>query len=133
MLRGMKIEHAAYQIDDPVRVAQWYVAHLGLVVKRAQTERPFGHFLADDGGAVMIEIYNHPKARVPNYWELDPLLLHLAFKADDIAATRDRLVAAGATAMGDISTNDVGDQLAMLRDPWGFAIQLVRRKTELIG
>ena len=128
----MKIEHAAYQIDDPVRVAQWYVEHLGLVIKRAQTVRPFGHFLADDGGAVMIEIYNHPKASVPNYWEVDPLIVHLAFKTDDVAGTRDRLVIAGATVMGDITKNDVGDELVMLRDPWGFPIQFVKRSTEMI-
>ena len=34
----MKIEHAAYQIEDPVATAAWYVKHLGMTVKRAQTD-----------------------------------------------------------------------------------------------
>ena len=45
----MKIEHTAYQVEDPAAVARWYVQHLGLTVKRSQDERPFGRFLADDG------------------------------------------------------------------------------------
>ena len=128
----MKIEHAAYQVEDPVAVAEWYVKHLGLRVKRSQSERPFGYFLADDGDGVMIEIYNNPKASVPDYKSLDPLLLHLAFYTEDIAGTRARLIAAGAMPVGEISTNDVGDKLAMLRDPWGFAIQFVTRTTRMI-
>lgn len=128
----MKIEHAAYQVEHPVQVAEWYVAHLGLTVKRSQRERPWGYFLADDGDAVMLEIYNNPKASVPDYRHMDPLLLHIAFRTDDVAAARQRLIAAGATAVGDISKNDVGDELAMLRDPWGLAIQLVRRTTDMI-
>ena len=129
----MKIEHAAYQVEDPVTVARWYVTHLGLTVKRAQKERPFGHFLADEGDAVMLEIYNHPKATVPDYRKMDPLVLHIAFSTPDVSGTRQRLVAAGATVVGDIQVNDAGDQLAMLRDPWGLAIQLVARKEQLLG
>ena len=35
-------------------------------------------------------------------------------------ATRARLLAAGATAEGDVIKNDQGDEVAMLRDPWGL-------------
>jgi glyoxylase I family protein len=128
----VKIEHAAYQVENPVAVAEWYVKHLGLRVKRSQRERPWGYFLADDGDGVMIEIYNNPKATVPDYRSLDPLLLHLAFYTDDVAETRARLIEAGATPVGEIATNDVGDKLAMLRDPWGFAIQFVTRTERMI-
>jgi len=128
----VKIEHAAYQVEDPVSVARWYVTHLGLTVKRVQKDRPFGHFLADDGDAVMLELYNHPKATIPDYRKMDPLLLHIAFRTDDVRGTRERLVAAGALTVGDVQMNDVGDELAMLRDPWGLAIQLVKRKEALI-
>ncbi len=91
----MKIEHTAYQVEDPVAVARWYVEHLGLTVKRAQNERPFGQFLADDGDTVMLEFYNNPKVRVPDYRAIDPLILHIAFWTDDVEATRARLLAAG--------------------------------------
>jgi catechol 2,3-dioxygenase-like lactoylglutathione lyase family enzyme len=128
----MKLEHAAFQVADPRAVAAWYTDHLGLTVKRRQSAPPWGCFLADDGDAVMLEFYNNPKAVVPDYYAIDPLVLHLAFAADDVAATRRRLMAAGATAEGDVVVTESGDTMAMLRDPWGLAVQLVRRRDRMI-
>ena len=128
----MKIEHAAYQVEDPVAVARWYVEHLGLTVKRAQHERPFGQFLADDGDTVMLEFYNNPKVRVPDYKAIDPLILHIAFWTDDVEATRARLLASGASAEGEALVTPAGDHVAMLRDPWGLAIQFVHRAQPMI-
>ena len=128
----MKIEHVAFQVADPPAFAAWYVEHLGLVVKRAQTAAPFGHFLADDGGAVMVEVYANASLPVPDYRTMNPLQLHLAFRADDLPGTRERLLAAGATPEGEIVRNDMGDTVAMLRDPWGLAVQLVRRASPMI-
>ena len=129
----MKIEHTAYQVEDPVALARWYVEHLGMTIKRAQAASPYGHFLADDGDAVMLEFYANPKVAVPDYRGMDPLVLHIAFSADDVAAARARLMAAGATAVGDVQQTDAGDVVAMLRDPWGLAVQLVSRRTAMIG
>src|ERR1043165_5970212 len=109
----MKIEHTAYQVEDPAALARWYVDHLGLRVKRAQQESPFGQFLADDGDAVMLEFYRQPLIPVPDYRAMDPMLLHLAFRADDVAGTRARLLAAGATAEGDVVRTPTGDEVAM--------------------
>lgn len=103
-----------------------------MTVKRAQAERPFGQFLADTGDAVMLEFYNNPAVTVPDYRAIDPLILHLAFRTDDVAATRARLLEAGATAEGDVQMTPAGDEVTMLRDPWGFPIQFVRRKTWMI-
>ena len=128
----MKIEHAAYQVEDPVAVARWYVEQLGLTVKRAQDERPFGQFLADDGDTVMLEFYNNPKVPVPDYRAIDPLILHIAFWTDDVEATRARLLAAGASAVGEALVTPAGDHVAMLRDPWGLAIQFVHRAAPMI-
>jgi glyoxylase I family protein len=128
----MKIEHTAYQVQDPVAVAGWYVQHLGLTVKRAQNERPFGQFLADDGDTVMLEFYNNPKVAVPNYRAIDPLILHIAFWTDDVETTRTRLLTAGATAEGEALRTPAGDHVAMLRDPWGLAIQFVHRAQPMI-
>lgn len=128
----MKIEHVAYQVQDPVALADWYVAHLGMTVKRAQDAAPFARFLADEGDTVMIEVYNNPVVAQPDYRAINPLMLHLAFRTDDVAATRARLLAAGATAEGDVTVAANGDELAMLRDPWGLAVQLVRRAQPMI-
>jgi catechol 2,3-dioxygenase-like lactoylglutathione lyase family enzyme len=128
----MKLEHAAYQIADPPAAARWYVEHLGLRVKRQQDASPWGCFLADDGDRVMLEFYNNPKVGVPGYRDIDPLIMHLAFTAVDVAAARARLIAAGATAVGDVVVTDAGDEVAMLRDPWGLPLQLVKRREDMI-
>jgi hypothetical protein len=128
----VKIEHTAYQVEDPVALARWYVEHLGLTVKRAQTVSPFGQFLADDGDSVMLEFYCNPRVAVPDYRQMDPSVVHLAFTAPDVEATRARLLDAGATAVGDVQTTEAGDILAMLRDPWGLAIQFVHRRDPMI-
>ena len=129
----MRIEHLAIQVQDPVAVAKWYADHLGMRVVRAGSAPTYTHFLADEGDHVLVEIYNNPAATIPDYRSMDPLLLHLAFASDDdMQAQRARLLAAGATAAGDISTTPAGDQLAMLRDPWGFAIQLAKRRQPML-
>lgn len=128
----MKIEHVAFQVAEPVEAARWYVEHLGLIVKRAEGTSPFGHFLADDAGAVMLELYGNPAVTVPDYRQMDPRVLHVAFKTSDVAGTRLRLMRAGATAEGDPTVNANGDEVAMLRDPWGLAVQLVRRAVDMI-
>jgi glyoxylase I family protein len=128
----MKIEHTAYQVADPVRVARWYVEHLGMTVKRSQAEPPFVHFLADDGDAVMLEFYNNPKIDVPNYRDIDPFMFHLAFRTEDVAGTRARLLAAGATPEGEITVTPSGDELTMLRDPWGLPLQVLKRQVPMI-
>lgn len=129
---AVKIEHAAYQVEDPVGAADWYCKHLGMALKRAHKDRPFVRFLADDAGAVMLEFYNHPKAQLPDYRNQDPLIVHIAFKADDLAGTRDRLIAAGASLAADVTTTIDGDELVMLRDPWGLPLQLVKRVEPMI-
>jgi len=128
----MKIEHTAYQVADPARVARWYVTHLGMTLKRSQSERPFVHFVADDGNTVMLEFYNNPAVEVPNYRELHPFVFHLAFASADVAGTRGRLLDAGATPEGEIAVTPAGDELAMLRDPWGLPLQILKRKVPMI-
>ncbi len=128
----MKIEHVAFNVSDPGAVARWYVERLGFVVTRQLVESPFTHFLADDGGGVMVELYHNPRAAVPAYAEQDPMILHLALVSDDVAADRQRLLAAGATAIGEVEHLENGDVLAMLRDPWGLALQLASRHEPMI-
>ena len=128
----MKIEHAAYNVQDPPAMAAWYVENLGFTVKRSMDEEPFGHFLADGSGAVMLELYRNPTVEVPDYAAIDPLILHLAFSSDDVAADFARLVEAGGEPVEEPGETDTGDVVAMLRDPWGFAVQLVRRDSPMV-
>ena len=41
-------------------------------------------------------------------------------------------LAAGATIVADVHELPPGDTFAMLRDPWGVPLQLVKRKTPMI-
>jgi len=128
----MKIEHVAFQVADPVAVARWYIEQLGMTLRRAFPDRPWGQFLSDDGDSVMLEFYNNPKASVPDYRAIDPVLVHIAFTTDDVGKTRARLLAAGATAESEVTVTDGGDTLMMLRDPWGLPLQFIRRKVPMI-
>lgn len=88
-------------------------------------------FLADSSGEEMLELYNNSKVGVPDYANMDPLTLHIAFVCDDVAAMVDRLVAAGAILVsGPEEIN--GDGMAILRDPWGVATQLCDRRKPMI-
>ena len=128
----MQIEHVAFNVDAPAAMARWYAEHLGFTIVRADDAPPYGHFLADGSGTVMIEIYNNPVAAVPDYAALDPLVLHLALVSADVDADYRRLLAAGATAVEPPDTTDTGDRIAMLRDPWGLALQLARRAAPMV-
>ena len=128
----MRIEHFAWQTEDPRAVAAWYVEHLGFQIRRSSSNPGYAHFLADSTGSVMIEIYNNSRIRTPDYASIDPLILHLAFCSNDLKADRDRLIAAGATLAEDYFTSPAGDELVMLRDPWSFPIQLVKRANPML-
>ena len=126
----MRLEHCALQVTDPVAMADWYVKNLGCEIARAEGPPGFGRFLA--AGPVLIEIYQHTVCAPPNYGAMHPQQLHLAFVSDDLKADRDRLLAAGAKMTDDFFLNAVGDQLVMLRDPWGVPLQLVKRTTPML-
>jgi uncharacterized glyoxalase superfamily protein PhnB len=128
----MRIEHFALQVAEPIAMADWYVKHLGFSIARSSGEPAHARFLKDSTGVVMIEIYRNPKATIPDYNAMNPLLLHLAFISNDLAAERDRLVKAGARIVDDLSTTPGGDELIMLRDPWGIAIQFVKRAVPML-
>ena len=127
----MKLEHTAFPVQDPVQVANWYVEHLGMRIVRQTGAPTHTHFLADEAGSVF-EIYNNPQVAVPDYLRMHPLLLHLAFGVDDMRATWNRLVAVGASVVEKPTPMPNGDILCMLRDPWGLALQLVKRHEPLV-
>ena len=128
----MKIEHVAFQVQDPVAVAQWYVENLGFRIVRAGGPPGYGHFLADEKGETVLEIYNNPEIPVPDYATMHPMTLHLAVIVEDVPAAVRRLVKAGASKEGDLLTTPAGDKHALVRDPWGFCLQLMHRAQPLL-
>jgi glyoxylase I family protein len=127
----MKLEHAAINVHDPIGLAHWLADNLGLRIVVANTTGTCTHFLADEAGS-MIELYNNPIAPLPDYGAIDPYNLHFAFSTSDIERERDRLMTAGATPVGEISTTPAGDRLAFLRAPGDVPIQLAQRHKPLV-
>ena len=129
----LTVEHVAWQAKDPVAVAQWYVKTLGFRIVRKNDDPARTHFIADASGKVLVEIYNNSAASLLDYANMHFLQLHLAFRVDgDVAATRDELLRAGCSVAEDVRTTPAGDTLCMMRDPFGFAIQLCKRATPMI-
>jgi catechol 2,3-dioxygenase-like lactoylglutathione lyase family enzyme len=127
----MIIEHIALNVANATEMAQWYEQHLGMKIVRKGDHSQM-HFIADDAGTTLLELYTNADAPIPDYATTDPLVLHIAFAVDDMDGERERLLAAGATSAGDVATTPAGDQLAMLRDPWGVCVQLVKRSQSML-
>jgi catechol 2,3-dioxygenase-like lactoylglutathione lyase family enzyme len=126
----MKFEHFALNVPDAPAQARWYVQHLGFKVVRQREDAPFTHFLADETGRVVVELYTNPKAAIPDYSAQHPLIFHLAVVAPDAKAERARLEKAGAKLFLDEPQPD-GTLLIMMRDPWNVALQLCQRTTPM--
>lgn len=122
----MKIEHFALNVSASHEMANWYCKYLGMKLVSKMEVSPFTCFLADDSGDSMIEIYSNPAAPLLDFAQLDPLVCHLAFVSDHPTNDIQKLVDAGATLVSETQPGD-GTHLAMLRDPWGLAIQLCKR------
>lgn len=121
----MIMEHVAINVPDPHRMVEWYIKELGM--KFLQKANEYTYFIADEKENTIMEIYHNPQAPVLPFQEMDPLMLHFAFLSDDLEKDTSRLVQAGATVFRDIVVTKGGDSLIMLKDPWGIAIQLVKR------
>lgn len=127
----MKLEHVAINVPDVHAFVKWYVDNLGMRVVSKGDVAPYMHFIADEAGS-MLEIYSNTTVPMPDYSNIPPANLHLAFSAPDIEADRARLLANGAEAVGEITTTPAGDKLAFFRGPQSVPFQLVQRKKPLI-
>jgi predicted enzyme related to lactoylglutathione lyase len=122
----MRFEHFALNVPDARAHAGWYIEHVGFSVARARTDAPYTHFLADESGRVVVELYSNPAAPCFDFAARDPLVFHFAVVSRDAEADATRLQKAGATLARDETLGD-GSRLIMLRDPWGVSLQLCQR------
>lgn len=123
-----KLEHVAIIVKDAHAVAEWYTKHLNMKTVRSGPPPRNMTFVADESGRTCFELYERDDAPTPDYASMSAFVLHLAFTTSDIEVDRQRLLDAGASEVEPIDDTDAGDRLAMLRDPWGLALQLVQRK-----
>lgn len=124
-----RFEHLAINVPDMEVAATWYCNQLGMT--RVRHDPGVKMFLADRAGVVVLELYaNESKPRL-DLAATASAALHLAFSVDEIEPAVRELVAAGATVESEPAEN-AGDMLAMLRDPFGLALQLVQRTKPLL-
>ncbi|MHC4646014.1 MAG: VOC family protein [Planctomycetota bacterium] len=90
-------------------------------------------FVSDPGGNMMFEFYHSRSAAVPDYASMNNRELHIAFMVEDVKGTCDKLIRAGARMDGEIVVTREGDEIAIVRDPWGIPIQFVRRAKPMFG
>ncbi len=126
-----RFEHVAFNVKDVHAVVKWYCDTLGLVIVRQQAVAPFMTFLADPDKNMMFEFYQQDTV-VGDYASLPPFTFHVAFAVDDMDSTRQKWIAAGGSAAGEVNTTPTGDKLAFIRDPWGLTLQLVQRAIPML-
>ncbi len=126
----MRFEHFALNVEQPIKMAEWYCDHLGLHLVHEMEKPPFMRFLADDNDQVVMELYQNPNAPITNHAKNHHLVFHMAFESSNAEADKSRLIEAGATFIEEKGPNE-GTHLVMLRDPWGIALQICQRKNRL--
>jgi len=117
-------EHTALNVPDVDGMGRWYCDNLGMSVLRSGESV---RYLADSTGRLVFEFYTNQSQPIPEYAEMAPATMHLAFYASDIPAAVEKLAAAGATIARGCEVSETGDEMAMLRDPWGVPLQLMKR------
>lgn len=125
----MNLEHVAINVPDPGAMAEWWCQRFGMKTLLASPDAPFIHFISDGQGS-MLELYYNEDAPIPDYTDIHPQTLHIAFVVDDIEGERQRLLDEGAAPVGEISPMGT-NLLAFFRDPWGVPFQLVKRQNPL--
>jgi catechol 2,3-dioxygenase-like lactoylglutathione lyase family enzyme len=128
----MFVEHVAFLVEDVKGVTDWWCANLGMKVIRYGGPPTHMTFLQDAAGKTMFEIYQKDDLETPDYVAMHVSVLHFAFYSEDVALDRERLIAAGATAVGEVAVTEAGDHLVFVRDPFGITIQILKRKEPMV-
>jgi len=119
---SVRFEHVAINVENPQKVADWYVKYVGL---RIVSESKKMIFVGDPDGNFMFELYNKPVAK-GKYSDLNHAAGHVAFATDDAEGLAKKMVAGGAKLLKQFN-NPVGDTVINMMDPWGNNLQVIHR------
>lgn len=127
-MKTYEIEHIGIAVEKPIEMADWYHETLGFNIKfSAQDEEKEVAFLTDSSDKVMFEFGKIPGVLPLTRGLSHHLQLHIALKSDDPDKDADYLVSKGAAFIEKCPIKRPGENLIVLRDPWGNTIQLVKR------
>jgi glyoxylase I family protein len=122
------IEHTAIATPDPMKLARWYVNHLGFAINWQPPNSSTVFDKAPDGSMLQLIESTAPLAGVPAMRE--PGLRHLAIVVSDFDAMYRRLEFSGVkflTAPEKVH----GNSLAFFTDCDGNILHLLHRETPL--
>jgi glyoxylase I family protein len=119
------LEHTAIASPNPLRLAEWYVQHLGF---RINYEYAGNYFVKAPDGS-MLEIIPSEGERLPQGMK-DPGLRHLAIKVDDFDASHRELQSQGVHFLTEPYSNQ-GNRLVFFADADGNFLHLIERPKPL--
>ncbi len=129
----IRFEHVAINVNDPINMANWYCENLGMKLIREGPAPANARFISDPDQNMMLEIYKNPPDDIPDYQNMNPLVLHICFMVDNVNDICEKLVSTGATIVEQARVFENGDEIAMLRDPWGIPIQFIKRASPMLS
>ena len=128
----MRIEHVGICVPAPIAMGKWYKDNLDFeIIRHAGDDEDGVSFVVDSAGQTVLELGKLPEGPPLDPHALSPLQLHIAITCDDPTTEAERLVSAGAELIGESPCNAYKGEKILLRDPWGFVIQLINRKDKL--
>jgi len=122
------IEHTAIATPDPMKLARWYVDHLGFVINWQPPNTTTVFVKAPDGSMLELIESPAPLAGVPAMRE--PGLRHLAIAVSDFDAMYRRLELAGVKFLS-APEKVHGNSLVFFTDCDGNILHLLHRETPL--
>lgn len=118
--------HTMIRVRDLDAAIAFYEGAFGYAL-RARREGPEASEIAflrlegDPGELQLMQVPGGEAFAVPER------LMHLAYRVDDLAAMLDRVTTAGATIAKGPYTLPSGSQVAFVRDPDGYDLELVQK------
>ena len=104
--------HLVLDCQDPDRLAEFWAQALDLrLVGRANQYVVIGPDEGRDGPQLILQRVDEPKAGKNR--------MHIDIEADDVEAVATRLVAAGATRVGEAPVEELGMRWVQMADPEG--------------
>jgi len=123
MYKGL--EHTAIASPDPLRLAQWYVNHLGFHINFEYA----GNYFVEAANGALIEIIPSEGESLPAAIRT-PGIRHIAIAVDNFDQAREQLASQGTTFAGEPYTNE-GNRLQFFQDPDGNLLHLIQRAKPL--
>lgn len=124
-LPSIAFEHLRINVANKETTANWYVENVGLEIIPSETNDVM--YVADKDHNFMIEFSSIEGIR-NTYSDIHLDAYHLAFEGHKtIEAVAEKMLVNGASQVGAIYKNKIGDFVLNLKDPNGFNSQLIHR------